>query len=135
MCDFLMTIMPNITFAVDATALANAKAYAAERSTTLNKLINAYLQSLGGAQPRRAVSKAEAILLDYSLGRISLMDATDNLGVPDAGHVFALLRQSGPPFPQLPEAIVRQQVDEHWEFFAEHKRVKPSRVSVKKRRR
>jgi hypothetical protein len=122
--------MPNITFSVEDSALANAKAYASERSTTLNKLVNAYLKSLAQSQPRRSVSKADEVLLDYSLGRKSLLEAAESLGVPDAGHVLALMRRTGLPMPQLPEDMVQQQVKESLPFFEEGR----SKRSVKARK-
>jgi hypothetical protein len=109
--------MPNITFSVEESALANAKAYASERSITLNKLINAYLKSLGQSQPRRSISKADQVLLDYSLGRKSLLEAAESLGVQDGGYVLALMRRAGLPMPQLSEDLVKQQVAESLEFF------------------
>jgi hypothetical protein len=109
--------MPNITFSVEDSALASAKAYASERATSLNKLVNAYLKSLGQTQPRRAVSKADEALLDYSLGRKSLLETVERLGVQDGGHVLALIRRAGLPLPQLPEDVVRQQVAGTLEFF------------------
>lgn len=109
--------MPNITFSVEESALANAKAYVSERSTTLNKLVNAYLKSLGQNQPRRSISKADEVLLDYSLGKKSLLEAAELLGLHDGGHVFALMRRAELPLPQLPDNIVEQQASENLEFF------------------
>jgi len=109
--------VPNITFSVESGALANAKAYASERSTTLNKLVNAYLKSLGHSQPRHAISKTVEILLDYSLGKRSLVDVAEELGLQDPGHALALMRRANLPLPQLADAIVNEQVTENLDFF------------------
>jgi Family of unknown function (DUF6364) len=124
--------MPNITFSVEESALANAKAYASERSTTLNKLVNAYLKSLGQDQPRRSISKADEVLLDYSLGKKSLLDAAESLGLHDGGHVLALMRRAGLPLPQLPEKIVEQQASENLEFYKEARSASPRKTKKAK---
>ena len=124
--------MPNITFSVEDSALANAKAYVSERSTTLNKLVNAYLKSLGQDQPRRSISKADEVLLDYSLGKKSLLEVAELLGLHDGGHVFALMRRAGLPMPQLPENTVEQQANENLEFFKEAGSKSPRKTTKSK---
>jgi hypothetical protein len=128
----------NITFSVEDSALASAKAYASERSITLNKLVNAYLKSLGTAQPRQAVSKADQVLLDYSLGRKSSLEAAEDLGVSDAGHVLALMRRAGLPMPQLADEVVQRQVAENLDFFKQARSKQPGKTraaAIKRRAR
>lgn len=103
--------MANITFAVDDQALALAKAYAAEHGTTLNKLVGAFLASVGNARPRAALTRSQQTCMDYSLGKITLTEATETLGLQDAGLFLALMRQSGLPLPRLTDDALVAQAD------------------------
>lgn len=66
------------------------------------------------SEPQTKVSPAERnqILVDLSGGEISLMEATERLGLPDAGWTLALLRNAGIWFVRLDDAEIRRQVDE-----------------------
>lgn len=109
--------MANITFAVNDAALANAKSYAAERSTSLNKLVSAYFASLGREHSHKSVSKTEKALLEYSLGQSNLVDTAQALGLPDAGHVLALMRVAGLPLPELTNSETERQAELGMDFF------------------
>lgn len=121
--------MPNITFSVDGAALANAKAFAAARSTSLNKLINAFLASLGRQHSRTAVSRIEEALLDFSVGKTNLIQTAERLDLPDAGYVFALMQRVGLPLPELPESEIDRQVKQSLEFLRKALRSKQRRKS------
>jgi hypothetical protein len=59
---------------------------------------------------RRLLNKMQTnTLLQLSAGTISLIDATANLGVPDAGHTLHTLREAGLAMPQLTRTIVQAQ--------------------------
>lgn len=109
--------MPNITFAVDEHALAEAKAFAAEHGTTLNKLVNSFLASMRTHQPRPAVSAAQQVCLEYSLGKRTLTDAADALAMQDAGQFLALMRETGLPVPKLADDVVARQADQTYDEF------------------
>lgn len=111
--------MPNITFAVDDKALANAKAFASERGTTLNKLVSGFLGSIQADRPRPAVSVTEEVCLRYSLGQCSLIEATATLELQDAGLMLALMRQSGLPMPQLTDDDIKRQATASRSAFME----------------
>ena len=103
--------MANITFAIDDQALASAKAYAAEHGTTLNRLVGAYLASVGTHQSRAAVTRAQQVCMEYSLGRTTLVEATEALRLRDAGHFLGLMRASGLPLPRLTDDALAAQAD------------------------
>ncbi len=111
--------MANITFAVDESVLAEAKAFAAEHGTSLNRLVASFLGSVRSRHPRQAVSQAQQVCLDYSLGKRTLTEGADALGLQDAGLFLALMRQTGLPLPKLGEDLATRQADETYDVFGE----------------
>lgn len=111
--------MPNITFAVDELTLAHAKAFAAEHGTTLNKLVNSFLSGIQVNRPRPAESDAQQVCLEYCLGKRSLTEAADALGLQDAGLFLALVRKAGLPLPRLTEDEIARQAEVSKEVFRE----------------
>ena len=109
--------MANITFSFDQDALAKAKSFAAKHAVSLNSLVAAYLDSLAGKNTAGELSRNEQVLMAYSLGKISLMAAMQDLHVNDPGIVFALLKSSGYPFPKLSDDFIRRQVEGNIDFF------------------
>ena len=90
-----------IGFEIDEADLTNAKAYVAKHGGSLNKLVSALFASLGREDASRipAQDPATAILLAVSIGKISIMGATRQLELPDAGYVFQHLVCHYPNFP------------------------------------
>jgi hypothetical protein len=111
--------MPNITFAVDAMTLAHAKAFAAEHGTTLNKLVNSFLSGIQADRPRPAESEAQQVCLEYCLGKRSLTEAADALGLQDAGLFLALVRRAGLPLPRLNDDEIARQAEASKDVFLE----------------
>jgi hypothetical protein len=100
-----------INFEVDEVVLSRAKAYVALHGGSLNKLVNAFFSNLG-KQLDVPLDPAKKILMDLSAGRISLLQATADLHLPDAGYTLHLMREEGLPMPHLPEDFVLQQIAE-----------------------
>ena len=98
-----------ITFELDEEVLANARAYTARGGSNLNMLVNAFLSQLNQHSRLPAINPQNRILLDLSLGRISLMSATAQLGVHDAGITLRMLDEHGLPMPSLGAAEIRRQ--------------------------
>lgn len=98
-----------ITFELDEDVLANARAYTARGGSNLNMLVNAFLSQLNQHSRLPAINPQNRILLDLSLGRISLMSATAQLGVHDAGITLRMLNEHGLPMPSLSAAEIRRQ--------------------------
>ncbi|MEO7579472.1 MAG: hypothetical protein ABIT83_17815 [Massilia sp.] len=103
-----------IGFEVDEVDLAKAKAYVAKHGTSLNKLVSALFASLGDedARAQPAVDSLTSILLAVSVGKISVMEASRRLELPDAGYVFHLLAERKLPLPRLPDDYVKKQLAE-----------------------
>ena len=103
----------NIGFEVDEVDLANARAYVAKNGGSLNKLVSSLFASLASNEinSRSSLDESTKILLSVSTGKISIMEATELLELPDAGYVFHLLADKGLPLPRLPEAFVKAQLD------------------------
>lgn len=102
-----------IGFEVDEDDLARAKAYVARHGGSLNKLVSALFASLGRDDPAEpmALDPAVKTLLAASMGKISLMEAAQQLGLPDAGYVLQLLAEKNLPLPRLPQNFVAQQLE------------------------
>lgn len=103
-----------IGFEVDEDDLANAKAYVARHGGSLNKLVSALFASLGKDEARRspAVDPATRVLLNVSMGKISIMEGTRQLELQDAGYLFLRLQEAGLPLPGLSKEEVRRQLAE-----------------------
>lgn len=103
-----------IGFEVDEVALANAKAYVANHGISLDQLVSALLASLGQEyRPQQpAIDPLTSTLLAVSVGKLSLMEATQRLELPDAGYVLDLLAQRKLPLPRLPDDFVTKQLAE-----------------------
>jgi hypothetical protein len=50
---------------------------------------------------------SQKVLLDVSLGHLSLVDAAHELGLPDGGYVLQMMRDAHLPLPELPPALVK----------------------------
>jgi hypothetical protein len=111
--EFLMG-KAKIGFEVDEVDLAKAKAYVAKHGTSLNKLVSALFASLGQEEFQRqpAVDPLTSTLLAVSVGRLSIMEASRRLELPDAGYVFHLLAERKLPLPRLPDDFVKEQLAE-----------------------
>lgn len=101
-----------IGFEVDEGDLANAKAYVALHGGSLNKLVSALFASLGKDDAQRVPvpDPALSVLMAVSTGKMSVMDAAQQLDLPDAGYVFHRLAALGLPLPRLPQDVVAQQL-------------------------
>ena len=103
-----------INFELEEDILSNAKAYVAKHGGSLNKLVTSLFASLG--QDERVLAPvadpAKRTLLDLSSGKVSLLEATRLLGLPDAGYTLRRLADEGLPLPVLPKEVVRRQADE-----------------------
>ena len=100
-----------INFEIEEEDLANAKAYVARHGGSLNKLVATLFASLAADQRQRspAVDPAVEILLNYSAGKLSMVDAANILRLPDAGYVLRRMEQAGIPLPRLTEAEITRQ--------------------------
>lgn len=103
-----------IGFEVDERDLAKAKAYVARHGGSLNKLVSALFASLGQEEADRmpALDPATSILMAVSMGKLSIMEASRRLELPDAGYVFHQLAERGLPLPRLPDDFVKKQLSE-----------------------
>ncbi|MFA9215930.1 MAG: hypothetical protein ACEQSK_02390 [Sphingomonadaceae bacterium] len=103
-----------IGFEVDEVELAKAKAYVARHGTSLNKLVSALFASLGQDDLHRPppVDETVSILLAVSVGRLSIVEASRRLELPDAGYVLHLLAEKKLPLPRLPDEFVKTQLNE-----------------------
>ena len=104
----------NFTGAVDRDLLKRAKVIAAKTDTSVNALFNAELRHLvetfeaaesNGNQNYR-------LLLDFSLGRLSDLDAMQALGIDSEEDLFLLMAQAHLPMPRLPDATTQNMVEQ-----------------------
>jgi len=109
-----------INFEVDEESLSNAKAYVAKHGGSLNKLVSTLFASLGQDERLRAPvpDPAKKILLDLSSGKVSLLEATRQLALPDAGYTLRRLADEGLPLPRLPDDVTRRQAQASLEALA-----------------
>ena len=100
-----------INFEIDEASLSNAKAYVGRHGGSLNRLVSSLFASLGEDEQLRVpvIDPAKRVLLDLSAGRVSLMEATQLLDLPDAGYALQRLADEGLPLPRLADDTVRQQ--------------------------
>jgi hypothetical protein len=75
------------------------------------------------------------ILEKLSRGELSLMEATYELDLSDAGWTLAAMREAGLPMYQLPEHIVRQQAEDGREALRAALRTKPARRNDRRTKR
>ena len=124
-----------IGFEVDEDDLANAKAFVARHGGSLNKLVSALFASLGENETRRspAIDPATRVLLNVSIGKISIMEGTRQLDLQDAGHLFLRLEEAGLPFPRLSKEEVKRQLAEAKDAL-DACLIEPSRVEKKGRK-
>ena len=108
-----------INFEIEHENLANAKAYVARHGGSLNKLVSAFLASLGSEerQTKPAIDQSRRILLEVSSGKLSVVDAAVALGFVDAGYVLHRLREERLPLPRLSEIDGRRQSDASFGAF------------------
>ena len=101
-----------IGFEVDEHDLANAKSFVARHGGSLNKLVSALFASLGQDEINRtpAIDPATRILMDVSVGKISIMEGARQLELQDAGHLFHRLAEAGLPLPRLSKEVVSHQL-------------------------
>jgi len=106
-----MMAKAKINFEIDEESLANAKAYVARHGGSLNRLVSSLFASLGEDEKLHAplIDPAKRVLLDLSSGKVSLMEATQLLELPDAGYTLRRLADEGLPLPKLPDDVVRDQ--------------------------
>lgn len=104
----------NFTGAVDRDLLKRAKVIAAKTDTSVNALFNAELRHLV-----ETFEAAEAngnqnyrLLLDFSLGRLSDLDAMQALGIDSEEDLFLLMAQAHLPMPRLPDATTQNMVEQ-----------------------
>jgi hypothetical protein len=123
-----------IGFEVDEGDLATAKAYVAKHGGSLNKLVSALFASLGHEEAGQlpALDPATSILLAVSMGKISIMEASRRLELPDAGYVFHQLAERGLPLPRLPDDFVKKQLSEAQNALDECL-IEPVKTSKKRR--
>lgn len=103
-----------INFEMDRDVLASAQAFAAKHRVSLNKLVSTYFASLGQKDTvAPPVDRRLSVLLEVSMGKTSITDAARELGLGDAGHVLALMRQAKIPITMkpLPAGFVKNQAD------------------------
>ncbi len=110
-----------INFEVDQTSLANAKAYVARHGGSLNKLVSSLFASLGQEDrlTTAALDPTRRVLLDASAGKISVVDAAERLGLPDAGYVLQRLADHGLPLPRLTDDEIGRQAAESFDALSE----------------
>jgi ABC-type amino acid transport substrate-binding protein len=102
----------NITFSLDDVAIDAAKAYAAKRGTTLNKIVTQYFLSLAANDDMRVpVLDTTRALLRYSNGQASMSETVDALGVNDGGTVLQMLREQQLPAPVLERSVAEAQAE------------------------
>ena len=126
-----------IAFEMDSDVLAKAQAFAARNRIPLNKLVVSYLASLGkGELDTVPAAGPLATLLDVSTGKLGVTDAARKLGLVDAGHVLALMRQNQIPLALggLPEHFVQAQSGETLEALRSCMLPPPRVASVEKTR-
>lgn len=110
-----------INFEIEQEDLANAKAYIARHGGSLNRLVSAFLASLGSEECLNApaTDQSRRILLEVSTGKFSLVNAAVVLGLVDAGYVLHRLREERLPLPRLSEIDVRRQSESSIDAFKE----------------
>lgn len=110
-----------INFEIEQENLANAKAYVARHGGSLNKLVSAFLASLGSEERQNtpAIDQSRRLLLEVSSGKLSVVDAAAALGLVDAGYVLHRLREERLPLPRLSENDVRRQSEASIDAFKE----------------
>lgn len=103
----------NFTGSVDKDLLKRAKVIAAKSDTSVNALFNAELRYL--VETFEAAEKSGnqnfKTLLDFSLGRISDLDALLALGLDSQEDLFLLLAQAHLPMPRLSDQETQQMTD------------------------
>lgn len=103
-----------IEFELDVADLARAQAYVDKYGGSLDKLVSALLRSLGNEDARQLplLDPATRVLLGASMGDISIMEASRQLELPDAGYLFHMLAARDLPLPRLPDDFVKKQLDD-----------------------
>lgn len=108
-----MATTVNFTGSVDKDLLKRAKVIAAKSDTSVNALFNAELRYL--VETFEAAEKSGnqnfKTLLDFSLGRISDLDALSALGLDSQEDLFLLLAQAHLPMPRLSDQETQQMTD------------------------
>jgi hypothetical protein len=101
-----------IGFEVDEADLANAKSFVAKHGGSLNKLVSALFASLGKDEMNLAppIDPSTRVLMDVSIGRISVMEGAHQLELQDAGYLFHRIAQAGLPLPRLSKELVSRQL-------------------------
>jgi hypothetical protein len=95
----------NFTASVDRDLLRRAKVLAARNDTSVSALLNAELRYLVETceQAERLGNSNAAVLLAFSLGRISDEQAMEQLRLEHEEDLFLLMAQAHLPMPRLSE--------------------------------
>jgi hypothetical protein len=95
----------NFTASVDRDLLRRAKVLAARNDTSVSALLNAQLRYLVETceQAERLGNSNAAVLLAFSLGRLSDEQAMEQLHLEHEEDLFLLMAQAHLPMPRLPE--------------------------------
>lgn len=108
-----MSATVNFTGSVDRDLLKRAKVIAAKSDTSINALFNAelrYLVETFEAAENSGNQNFKA-LLDFSLGRLSDVQALAALGIDSDEDLFLLMAQAHLPMPRLPDTQTLRMVD------------------------
>ena len=103
----------NFTGAVERDLLKRAKILAAKTDTSVNALFNAELRYLVETFEAAEAGSNQNFrtLLDFSLGRITDLQAKQQLGIESDEDLFLLLAQAHLPMPRLPDAVTQSMVE------------------------
>jgi hypothetical protein len=98
----------NITFALDESLVAAAKATAARHGTSISALVRTALEqqvSVDGAIAAGGASGVLQALVQYSMGRAPRIVTMQTLGIDDYAVLLCLLNLAQLPHPVVPLAV------------------------------
>ena len=104
----------NFTASVDRDLLRRAKVLAARHDTSISALLNAELRYLVETceLAERYGNRNAALLLAFSLGRISDLEVMEQLNLEHEEDLFLLLAQAHLPMPRLPDQATEAMVSD-----------------------
>lgn len=99
----------NFTGSVDRELLRRAKIVAAKSDTSINALFNAELRHLVETFEAAETSGNQnfRVLLDFSLGRLTSLDAMRALAIDTDEELFLLMARAHLPMPRLSDSVTR----------------------------